>query len=142
MTEQTVEMAGAMVKAGVGLLALPLVELPAIAFVQVRRTDGAQAHLDLQLAAVQHGDQVADLLAWADVLPERAATGVEWDEYIRLSVSGVIDGVCVEVWTHLRGEHLVDTGCFLGLPLDGETHVLPLGALRALAQHRAVSTHA
>jgi hypothetical protein len=141
MTEQTVEMAGAMVKAGVGLLALPLVELPAIAFVQIR-ADGAQAQVALQLAAVQDGGEAAALLAWADVLPASAATGLESNDYIRLSVSGVIDGVCVEVWTHLRGEHLVDTGCFLSLPLDGGMHVLPLGALRALAQHRAVSTNA
>lgn len=140
MAEQTVEMAGAMAKAGVGLLALPLVELPAIASVQVR-IDGGQAYVSLQLSAVGGGDAAVGLLAWADVLPEHAVTGLEGDDYIRVAVSGVIDGVRVEVWTHFRGEHLVDTGCFLGLPLDRESHALPLGALRALVQRRAVSAH-
>lgn len=140
MSERAVEMARAMVKVGVGLLALPLVELPGIASVQVRAS-GAQAQVSLQLSAVEGHHQVAGLLAWADVLSERAATGLEWDDYIRVTVSGVIDGVCVEVWTHLRGEHLADTGCFLGLPLDREAHALSLGALRALVQHQAVSAH-
>lgn len=130
-----------MAKAGVGLLALPLVDLPEIASMQVR-TEGMQAHLSMQLSALEGGDQVVHLLAWADVLPERAAVGLEWDDYIRLAVTGVIDGVRVEVWTHLRGEHLVDTGRLLGLPHDRESHALPLGALRALAEHRAVSCDA
>ena len=135
----TADMAGAIAKVGVGLLALPLADLPAIAAVQVR--DTAPTHLLLQLSAVGDGDRISALLAWADVLPDRAAYGIEREEYIRLAVTGVLDGVQVEVWTHLSGEHLVDTRCFLGLPPDDEEHALPLGALRALVEHRAVSTH-
>lgn len=141
MAEQMVELAGAMAKVGVGLLALPLSELPTIASVQVR--EGSSANVRLQLSAVEDRNPAGALMAWAQALPERVAYGREREDYIRLAVIGVIDGVAVEVWTHVTGEHLVDTGCFLSLPPGGETHALPIGVLQALAEHRAaVSTHA
>ncbi|MBW0091430.1 hypothetical protein I4I73_21535 [Pseudonocardia sp. KRD-184] len=140
MSERTVETAGVMAKVGVAMLALPLVDLPAVASAHIHSNN---SQVSLQLAAVQDGGQVAGLLAWADVLPERIATGLEWEDYIRLAVVGVIDGVRVEVWTHLRGEQLVDARRVLALPLDGAEHALSLGALRSLAQHgSAVSTDA
>lgn len=140
MSERTVEMAGVMAKVGVALLALPLVDLPAVAAARVHAS-GPQ--VSLQLAAVLDGGPVAGLLAWADVLPDRIATGLEWEDYIRVAVVGVIDGVRAEVWTHLRGDQLVDARRALAIPLTGAEHALPLRALRSLAQHgSAVSTDA
>jgi len=141
MGARTEGMAGALRNVAAGLLALPLADLPDIASVQLH-TDVDARRIMLQLSSGTAGEQVASLLAWADVLPEVRAFGSEHDDYIRLEVAGVLGGLCVAVWTHIRGEHLVDTGCFLGLPLVCEAHGLPLGVLRALAQHRAVSVDA
>jgi hypothetical protein len=142
MDGRSVRIAGAMAKAGVGLLALPLADLPPVVHAQVL-CDGVQPELALQLGSVHVDEQVRGLLAWAAALPDRVVVGLEQQDSIRLEVRGSVDGVSVAVWTYLRGEHLVDTGGFLGLAVDGESHVLPLGALRALAQHReAVSTGA
>lgn len=134
MYAHTESIVTAMAAAGAELLALPLADLPAIASVRVQSDD--VAHVEMQLASVEQ-EQVSGLLTWADVLPECSAAGLEHDDYIRLVVSGFLGGVRVTVWTHLRGEHLVDTGCFLSLPSDRESHALPLGVLRALARHRA-----
>lgn len=141
MYAHTESMAGAMATAGPALMALPLAELPAIASIHIRSGFGGEAaYVEMQLSCRHDDEQVSALLAWAAVLPEQCASGIEFDDYIRLIVAGVVDGVRVTVWTHLRGEHLVDTGSFLSLPLDGESHTLPLGVLRALAQHRAAVT--
>ena len=140
MYAHTESMAGAMANAGPALLALPLADLPAIASVRIH-TDADAARIEMQLSCGGvDQEQVAGLLAWADVLPDRSAAGGEFDDYIRLDVTGIVNGARVTVWTHLRGEYLVDTGCFLSLPLDGESHTVPLGVLRALAQHRAAVT--
>jgi len=141
MYAHTESMAGAMATAGPALLVLPLADLPAIASIHVRSGFGGDpSYVEMQLSCRHDHEQVSALLAWAAVLPEQSASGLEFDDYIRLNVAGVVDGVRVTVWTHLRGEHLVDTGCFLSLPLDGEPHPVPLGVLRALAQHRAAVT--
>lgn len=98
------------------------------------RPDGLTVRL--QLSAGNTGDAVAALLAWAEVLTGPAATGCECEDYIRVEVTGLVCGVRIAVWDHLRGPDLNDTACFLSLPLDGDAHSLPLGVLRALARHR------
>lgn len=137
MDGRTPLMARAMADAGAGLLALPLGELPDIASVQLmtERPDGLAVRL--QLSAGNTGDAVAALLAWADAMTDPAASGRECEDYIRVEVTGLVGGVRIAVWDHLRGPDLNDTGCFLSLPLDGDTHRLPLGVLRALARYRA-----
>lgn len=140
MDERITRISSAMAKAGVGLLALPLAELPPVASVQVEHPHGGTTTVRLQLATTSH--TAAALSAWADALPEPRAVGREHDDYIHLEVTGVIDGVQVAVWDHLTGEHLVDAGCFLSLPLDGRKHRFPLGALRGLAQRQAVNADA
>lgn len=137
MEHRIPDMARAMADIGSGLLAPPLAELPDIAAVQVITRWSEGLAVRLQLSMVGLGDQVDALIAWAEALPEPAATGRECEDYIRLEVSGLVGGVRITVWAHLRGLDLNDTACFLSLPLDDETHRLPLGRLRALARHRA-----
>lgn len=137
MEHRVPEMARVMADIGPGLLALPLDELPDIAAVQLMIRWPGQLEVRMQLSTVDVGDQVDALIAWADALPEPAAAGRECEDYIRLEVSGLVGGARISVWAHLRGPDLNDTGCFLSLPLDSETHRLPLGVLRALARHRA-----
>lgn len=139
MDERITHISAAMAKAGVGLLALPLAELPPIASVQVHNRAGEDLRVELQLATTQR--TAADLWAWAEVLPERRAAGREHESYIYLEVCGEIDGVRVVVWDHLTDD-LVDAGCFLSLRFDGDTHPLSLAALRGLAQRQAVGADA
>lgn len=143
MAAETWEMVRAMADVGAGLSALPLAGLPDLAVVQVT-TDVLSGRMEvrLQLAAVHDDDQVRALLAWADALPDAAANGTERADHIRLAVTGTVAGFPVSVWTHVKGEDLADTGCFLSLPTDGRPHRLPLGVLRALLRHRGVTTDA
>jgi len=140
MDDRITHMSAAMAKAGVGLLALPLAELPPIAAVFVHHRPGDGLRVELQLAVSSH--TAAALCAWADVLSERRAAGREHDDYIHVEIVGEIDGVQVAVWDHIAGEQLVDASCFLSLPLDGEKHPFPLAALGGLAERSAVTADA
>ncbi|MBW0135643.1 hypothetical protein [Pseudonocardia abyssalis] len=126
-----------MADVGAGLLTLPLDDLPDIAAVQMLHRGPTGVAVRLQLSMHDVADQVDALIAWGEALPEPSAAGFEHQDYIRLEVSGLVGGVRVTVWGHLRGPDLNDTACFLSLPLDGETHRLSLARLRALARHRA-----
>ena len=128
MDGQNVALADALAKVGTGLLALPLADLPAIAFVDLRNEHGPRTDLQLSISS----EPVSDLLAWGDVLPTRVAFGTYERDYIRLEIAGLIDGVPLAVWTHLRGEHLAVARRLLGLPPDGEAHHLPVGVLHGL----------
>ena len=128
MDGQNVAMAGALAKVGTGLLALPLADLPAIAFVDLRNEH--EPRIDLQLSI--SSEPVSDLLAWGDVLPAPVAYGRDERDYIRLEIASLVDGVPLAVWTHLRGEHLAVARRLLGLPPDGEAHHLSVAVLRGL----------
>lgn len=130
-------LARTMADVGAGLLTLPLDDLPDIAAVQMVQRWPERVAVRLQLSMGDVGDQVDALIAWGEALPESSAAGREHEDYIRLEVSGLVGGVRITVWAHLRGPDLNDTACFLSLPLDDETHRLSLGRLRALARHRA-----
>lgn len=136
---RTRTLARAMADIGAGLLALPLADLPAIASVRLMPEWPDSLDVQLQLSVEGSADDVAGLLAWADAMTDPVAVGREREDHIKLEVSGVIGGFRVAVWAHLAGPDLVDAGCFLSLPPDGGTHRLPLGVLRALAQHRKVA---
>lgn len=137
MELRTPGFARSMADVGAGLLTLPLNDLPDIAGVQMVYRLTEPVAVRLQLSTVEDGDQVDALIAWGEALPEPSAAGFEHQDYIRLEVSGLVGGVRVTVWGHLRGPDLNDTACFLSLPLDGKTHRLSLARLRALARHRA-----
>ena len=137
MQHRIPELARDMADVGAGLLTLPLDDLPDIAGVQMVQLGPERVVVRLQLSRVDYGDQVDALLAWGEALPEPSAAGREHQDYIRLEVSGLVGGVRITVWAHLRGPDLNDTACFLSLPLDDETHRLSLARLRALARHRA-----
>lgn len=140
---ETLTLARAMADIGAGLLALPLADLPDIASIRLMPEWPDSLDVQLQLSVAGCADHVVGLLMWADAMTDPIATGREREDYIRLEVSGVVGGLRIAVWTHLDGPDLVDVGSFLSLPLDSETHRLPLGVLRALARHRqAVSTDA
>lgn len=139
-TERIELMAAAMAKVGVALLALPLAELPPIAAVSVGRELSGELPVHLQLGGLI---EIAPALsAWAEALPKPRLTGKEFETYIRLEVTGVLDDVPVVVWGHLKGQALVEAGNFLSLPLGGESHRLPLAALRGLAERVGVTSHA
>jgi hypothetical protein len=128
--------AAAMAKAGVGLLALPLAELPPITHVGLLNDRGGVL-VELQLA---HPVEVASALcAWAHVLPDAiAGAGArEYETYTRIEVAGVVDGIPVVVWGHLRDDHRMDARTVVGL--DGS---LPVSALRQLAERWAVTVDA
>lgn len=130
------QMAGAMAKVGVALLALPLDELPPIAHMQLRHdslSEGLRVELQLGGACTT----AAGLRAWAAALPEPAVAAKETQDYVRVEVVSVLDGVTVAVWDHIRGRDMGDAVRLLGLPLDRQTHAVPLAALRELAAHAA-----
>ncbi|HVM13926.1 MAG TPA: hypothetical protein VM287_06320 [Egibacteraceae bacterium] len=139
MDGRTQAIAEAMARVGLALLALPLADLPPVAHVEADDRSN-QPRVRLQLSAAC--EPAAALVAWADALPDTSAQGCEYDNHIHVDVVAVLDGVRVAVWSHFDGEHLVDAGNFLSLPLDGQTHALPLAALRGLAKRRAVSCDA
>jgi hypothetical protein len=133
---RTGEMAAAMAKVGVALLALPLDELPVIASVQVHHDFLSRGlRVEMQLNAAH--ETAAGLLAWADALPDAAASGRERPDYLRLEVVAVLDGITVPVWGHLAGHNMGDAAHLLGLPLDGQTHPISIAGLRALAERLA-----
>lgn len=130
MDQGTERHAAAMAKAGVGLLALPLGELPPIAHVGVLNDRGGVL-VELQLA---HPVAIASALcAWADALPGAIACAREYETYTRVEVAGVIDGVPVVVWGHLRDDHRIDARTVVDL-----NGTLPVAALRRLADRWAV----
>ncbi|MCF7552254.1 hypothetical protein [Pseudonocardia sp. WMMC193] len=134
MDQRTERHAAAMAKAGVGLLALPLAELPPITHVGVLNDRGGVL-VELQLA---HPVEAAGALcAWADVLPDAIASARVHETYTRLEVAGVVDGVPVVVWGHLRDDHRIDAGPVVDL--DG---TLTVAALRRLAERWAVTVNA
>lgn len=134
MDQRTERHAAAMAKAGVGLLALPLADLPPIAHVTVRHDRGGVV-VELQLA---HPVEVASALCtWADALPDATASAYEHENYTRIEVFGMVDGVPVLVWGHLRNGHHIDSGAVIGP--DG---ALSIAALRGLADRWAVTVDA
>lgn len=128
------EMAAAMAKVGVALLALPLDEMPVIASIQVRH-DAVSEGLRIEMQLGARNEPAAGLLAWAGALPESAVAGCEYRDYVRVEVVGVLDGVTVAVWDHITGREMGDAVRLLGLPLDGRTHGVSVAALRELAAH-------
>ena len=128
------EMAAAMAKVGVALLALPLDEMPVIASMQVRH-DAVSEGLRIEMQLSARNAAASGLLAWAGTLPDSAVVGCEYREYVRVEVLGVLDGVTVLVWDHFRGREMGDAARLLGLPLDGRTHGVSVAALRELADH-------
>ncbi|MER5672783.1 hypothetical protein [Pseudonocardia alni] len=134
MDQRTERHASAMAKAGVGLMALPLAELPPITHVGVLNDRGGVL-VELQLA--HPVEAAAALCAWADVLPGAIASAREHETHTRLEVAGVVDGVPVVVWGHLRDDHCIDAGTVVDL--DG---TLTVAALRRLAERWAVTVDA
>lgn len=131
MTAQTVGMVGNMAAACSVLASLPLDDLPAIAYLDVR----PGGEISLQLGAA--GERAAALWAWAQALSgEARAYGADHPEYIRVEIRTVVEGVPIVVWGHFTDD-LMDTSSFLSIPTDGHLHPLPLAALKLLAAHRA-----
>lgn len=135
MTDRTKEIGRLAAAVGSVLAGLDLGEVGGIAALSVHPDLDGVAQVILQLGT---RDEVGrGLLAWVEQLRDARVMGQEFDDYLRLSVTGLSDGVAVEVWTHVRGPQLIDAGCVFSLPPDRQAHRVPLGALRQLAEQEA-----
>lgn len=130
MRSTTEELATAIATVGAALRKLPLDGLPEIVSVVVACVSFEPLRVQLQLG----GSYVPlALAAWADALPNAAASARWGADHIRIEVSGELAGVPVSVWDHLN-EELPTAAQTLGLSPDPEDRATSAVLLAALGQ--------